>query len=480
MSTFKNLFYLLISESVKIDFLRVSLFLSFAGFVFEKEEPFQMASSPKRTILGQDLDVLLALWANVLSWIVSTFFPFLLPRLLPAACQEEEQVDGDAASSFDRTRCISIGRPGGSEQLRLVRLRDSIATVGYNLTEFCPPPYTPPLTSDNLPVDCVVLENEAFSINFADCCIRWGLYESAKRFVGWPIVPGFDVAGTVAQVGSEVTDLKIGDKVYGCTLFGAYSSRILIPSLQLRPIPEGFSVAQAAALPAVSLTALHALTLAGHYPLESKYKNKAILIHSAAGGVGSMLVQMSKILGLHPVVGVVGSSGKVEEAKGLGCDVVIDKSKEDLWEKAEKASPGGYSAIMDANGVSTLGGSYDHLCPTGRLVVFGFHSNLPMGKAALDPWEWVKMAKKQSKMPMFDGMDLCTSNKSVLGFNLSFFADEKEVLLGLFDQVSGWLGKGKLRVPRVVEMEMEKVAQAHEFIQSGKSVGKIVLKIKQE
>ena len=438
-----------------------------------------MAPPPKRTILGQDPEVLLALWANVLSWFVSTFAPSLLPRLLPAACAEEDDSASTSSTATNRTRCISIGRPGGSEQLRLVTLRPSVVTVGYNLSDrFCKPPYTPPISSDDIiPEDCVILENEAFSVNYADVCIRWGLYESAKRFVGYPIVPGFDVAGRVAKVGSKVSSLKPGDRVFGCTLFGAYSSRVLIPAMQLRPIPDGLSMGRAAALPAVSLTALHALSLAGHFPEKSKYSNKAILIHSAAGGVGSMLVQMSKILGLGPVVGVVGSSSKVDEAKSLGCDVVIDKSTEDLWDAAERAAPSGYSTIMDANGVSTLKQSYDHLAATGRLVVFGFHSNLPMGKSALDPLQWIKMASKANKMPTFDAMDMVTSNKSVLGFNLSFFADESDIVSDLFDQVCAWLKYDKLKVPRVTELEMERIVEAHELIQSGKSVGKIVIKI---
>jgi len=440
-----------------------------------------MVAPPKRTILAQDPEVLLALWANVLSWFVSTFAPSLLPRLLPAACAEEDNDDSTCTGSHatNRTRCISIGRPGGSEQLRLVKLRPSVVTVGYNLSDrFCKPPYTPPLSSDDIvPDDCIVLSNEAFSVNYADVCIRWGLYESAKRFVGYPIVPGFDVAGRVAKVGSKVTSLKPGDRVFGCTLFGAYSSHVLIPAMQLRPIPDGLSMGQAAALPAVSMTALHALSLAGHFPDKSKHSNKAILIHSAAGGVGSMLVQMSKILGLGPIVGVVGSSLKVDEAKNLGCDVVIDKSTEGLWEVAERASPGGYSTIMDANGVSTLKQSYDHLAATGRLIVFGFHSNLPMGKAALDPLQWVTMASKASKMPAFDAMDMVTSNKSVLGFNLSFFADEADIVSDLFDQICAWLKYEKLKVPRVTELEMDRIVEAHELIQSGKSVGKIVIKV---
>ena len=437
----------------------------------------------KQTILGQDIEVLKAACANILSWIVLTFAPSLLSRLIPHCNEEETDFEGGGTGSVnhsDRTRCVSIGRPGGLEQLRVITLREGIATVGYNIRYFCPPPFTPSLRTlpDDIPPGCVLLRNEAFSVNYADACIRWGLYESANRFVGWPIVPGFDVAGTIEAVGLAYAgnfELNVGDKVFGCTLFGAYSSRVLVPKMQLRRIPPSLSLTQAASLPAVSLTALHALSLAGHYPLKSKCKNRSILIHSAAGGVGSMLVQMSKILELNPIVGVVGSASKVDEARSLGCDFVIDKSNEDLWAAAEEVSATGYAAIMDANGVSTLQDSYDHLAPTGRLVVFGFHSNLPVGQAMLSPMEWLRMGKKMNVMPKFDPMDMTVDNKSVLGFNLSFFAEEKELMQELFDQIYKWLNEEKLRCPKITEMTMDKIGAAHELIQSGKSVGKIII-----
>lgn len=418
-----------------------------------------------------DLEILIALCANILSWFVSRFFPGLMPKLLPKI----EQEDTREATSDQQTKCIAIGRPGGSEQLRLITLKPGVATCGYNISDI-KPPFTPATTSDDdIPENCVILGNEAFSVNYADCCIRWGLYESANKFVGWPICPGFDVAGVIEKVGLNVSTFKPGDRVFGCSLFGAYSSRVLIPENQLKKIPKSLSMQEAAAVPAVSLTALYALYLAGQYGNEFHLSNKAILIHSAAGGVGSMLVQMAKILGLSPVVGVVGRSSKVEEAESLGCDVVIDKSQEDLWTKAEEAAPKGYAAIMDANGVSTLQGSYNHLAPSGRLIIYGFHSNLPVGKAMLSPKEWIGMAKKAATMPKFDPMDLTVSNKSILSFNLSFFADETEVLTKFFDQICTWFEQDKLHCPRVVDMLMTQVVEGHELIQSGKSVGKIVL-----
>jgi NADPH:quinone reductase-like Zn-dependent oxidoreductase len=208
---------------------------------------------------------------------------------------------------------------------------------------------------------------------------------------------------------------------------------------------------------------------------------------------------MSRLLGLGPVVGVVGRSSKADEARRLGCHAVVDKSlyrtRGELWQAVRRAGmaeapPGdaqaeeagnetggfrGYSAVFDANGAETLRESYRHLAMAGRLVVFGFHTNLPLGRDALSPWEWARMAARAARVPRIDPMDLVTSNKSVMGFNLSFFAEERDALGALFDQVVAWVSSGRLECPRVVEMEMGRVAEAHRHLQSGASVGKVVL-----
>ena len=165
----------------------------------------------------------------------------------------------------------------------------------------------------------------------------------------------------------------------------------------------------------------------------------------------------------------------VAEAYDLGCDVVIDKSTQNLWKEVESVSPDGFSTIMDANGVSTLQQSYQHLAPTGCLIVFGFHTNLPMGCAMLSPMQWIRMAQKMSSMPKFDPMDMTVDNRSVLGFNLSFFADETDMVSELFDQICIWLEQKQLRCLKVVTMPLQQIDKAHELIQSAKSIGKIVI-----
>src|SRR5687767_7678641 len=154
----------------------------------------------------------------------------------------------------------------------------------------------------------VVVTSEAIGVNYADCVIRMGLYASAKEFVGWPITPGFEFAGTVTAVGEGVSEFAPGAKVFGVTLFGGYSTHVVVPKRQLFLLPSRLEPAQAAGFPTVFLTAYYAL-----FELAHPRPGANILVHSAAGGVGSALVQLGRIAGCR-VVGVVGGAHKVETA----------------------------------------------------------------------------------------------------------------------------------------------------------------------
>ena len=118
------------------------------------------------------------------------------------------------------------------------------------------------------------INKEYFSINYADVAIRWGLYESALRYVGWPIVPGFDLSGVVKWAGSE-SGFSAGEEVFGFSMFGSYSSRIIVPGKQIRKLPKKITLMQGAALSAVAATALHALALSGGWPKQPFTANKA-------------------------------------------------------------------------------------------------------------------------------------------------------------------------------------------------------------
>ena len=438
-------------------------------------------------LFGQELSVIRnqvnALYMNLLSWLL---------QYLPSSLKFKS-TSRTPKSSEDA--CVCIEGPGGTDRLQVIALNSvkaknlggnsesRIATVGYNVKGYPAPFVALPNNLESLPDDLVLVKVHYFSVNYADITIRWGLYESALRYVGWPIVPGFDISGEIEWAGKE-SGFTAGDNVFGFTLFGAYSSSLLVPGRQLRKIPlsigtanPALSLESAAALPAVAATALHAISQAGGWPMPVNTVNKAALVHSAAGGVGGMLVQMLKELGYHPIVGVVGSSHKVQFCKNLGADFVIDKSCSNLWAEAKKHSHDGYVAIFDANGVDTLSDSYENLSRCGRLVTYGFHSNLPKASSLLSPFEWMRMVYRLVAMPKFDPMSLVLDSKAVLGFNLSFFADEHELVRRYFEQIYEWVEEGKISIPACTVCDMKDIGRAHELIQTGSTVGKIVMRV---
>lgn len=340
-------------------------------------------------------------------------------------------------------RKVVIPRAGGYEQLTLE-----------------------PLTVPEPAAGEVVVATEAIGVNYADCVVRMGLYASAKKYVGWPITPGFEFAGTVHAVGEGVTDLAPGARVLGVTRFGGYATHVAVPRHQVFPQPSKLDVFQAAGFPTVFMTAYFGLLELAH-----ARAGATVLVHSAAGGVGSALLQLGRLTGCR-MVGVVGGTHKVEAARAMGADVIIDKSREDLWEAAERASPGGYDVVLDANGVSTLRQSYEHLAPTGRLVIYGFHSMLP--RRGGHP-NWLKLAVDWLRTPRFNPLAMTGDNKSVLAFNLSYLFEKRELLAAPMEQLLTWVEEGRLTTPPVTRYEMARVAEAHRALESGTTVGKLIL-----
>ncbi len=317
----------------------------------------------------------------------------------------------------------------------------------------------------------VLVRTEAAGVNYADVIVRMGLYESAKKYVGWPITPGFEFAGTVAATGpgvGDVSEVKVGARVFGVTRFGGYATHVVVPRDQVLPMPKGMTASEAAAFPAVHLTAWYALfELAGVKP------GMRVLVHSAAGGVGGALLQLSRIAKC-TAVGVVGSTAKVEVARALGAQAVIDKSQGDLWRMARRHAPDGYDAVFDANGVETLKASYEHLAAPGRLVVYGFATMLPRGRGTGRP-SWRKLAVDWLRTPRFDPLKMTNDNRSVMGFNLSYLFERKHELLPALERLVGWAEAGEIAPPRVTEFPLDQVAAAHRLIESGTTTGKLVL-----
>jgi synaptic vesicle membrane protein VAT-1 len=328
---------------------------------------------------------------------------------------------------------VSIPSAGGYDRLTFVSEPDPVAKAGE-----------------------VLVRVEAIGVNFADCIVRMGLYESAKKYVGWPITPGFEVAG-------ETTD---GRKVVAVTRFGGYATHVVVPEHQVFAIPNGWTAAEAAAFPSVHLTAHYAL-----HELCRAREGSRVLVHSAGGGVGSALVVLGKLAACR-VVGVVGGAHKVAHVKALGADVVIDKRAQDLWREAERASPEGYDIVLDANGVETLRASYRHLAPTGRLVIYGFHTMMSRGRGTPS---WAKLAVDWVRTPRFDPLAMTNDNKSVMAFNLSYLFEHADLLAASMGTLLALANEGKVAPPKVTTFQLDRVKDAHRALESGETIGKLVL-----
>jgi len=314
--------------------------------------------------------------------------------------------------------------------------------------------------------DGVVVAVEACGVNYADCMVRMGLYQSAKDFVGWPITPGFEVTGRVSAIGADIHDLSVGDRVLAVTLFNGYATEVAVRRPYVFRLPSSVDPVAMAGFPAVFLTAYFAL-----FELAHPRPGAKILIHSAAGGVGSALVQLAQVAGCE-VTGVVGATHKLETLAQLGVDHAIDKSKEPLWTRAESIAPDGYDVICDANGVATLAESYAHLRRAGKLVVYGFHTMIPRRGGRPN---WLKLAFDYLRTPRFNPLDMTTQSRSVLAFNLSYLFDRLDFLALAMNELMTWVEEGRIHPATVECFPLASVADAHRRIESGQSVGKLVL-----
>ncbi|ETO36953.1 hypothetical protein RFI_00107 [Reticulomyxa filosa] len=203
---------------------------------------------------------------------------------------------------------ISIPGAGGFDRLCIT---DSVVTLGANI-ENCKSGIYSKVPKEALLQNkdtYVMVEIHSIGINYADCCIRWGLYESAKEYVGWPITPGFEFSGKVVEIiGKDTANnrFKIGDEVFGVSLFGAYSTHVVVPIKQLFHKPSELTMDECGGFLCTAITAYYALFELGglhflphiqtftaekaasfykfeHVSQVTKRPPAAVLIHSASG-----------------------------------------------------------------------------------------------------------------------------------------------------------------------------------------------------
>ncbi|HUR40262.1 MAG TPA: quinone oxidoreductase [Verrucomicrobiae bacterium] len=219
----------------------------------------------------------------------------------------------------------------------------------------------------------VLLRQTAVGLNFIDTYQRSGLYP-----VPLPSGLGQEAAGVVAAVGADVADFRIGDRAaYAGGPPGAYAEQRVIPAARLVKLPRGVADEQAAAVMLKGLTAWYLLRKT--FPVK---RGDVLLVHAAAGGVGSVLVPWAAHLGA-TVIGTAGGPDKVRRARALGCAHAIDYRAEDFVAEVQRHTDGrGVDVVYDSVGADTFMKSLDCLRPLGMMVSYGNASGRP---PALDP-----------------------------------------------------------------------------------------------
>ena len=294
--------------------------------------------------------------------------------------------------------------------------------------------------------DEVLIEHVAIGLNYIDTYHRSGLYP-----IQLPSGIGGEASGIIKEVGSNVKDFKVGDKIsYAGIPLGAYSSHRIYPTKNLVKVPQNIDLEIAATLMTKGLTTfylLHKTYLAS--------PGETVLFHAAAGGVGQIFCQWAKSIGVK-IIGTVGNDEKVELAKKNGCDEVINYSKEDFAKKVMKLTDGkGLPVVYDGVGKSTFEKSLECLKTRGTMVSFGNASG------SLEPIDVTKMLQPKGLFFVRPSMGQYLSTKEELN----------EASKMLFEKISS----GKVEIEIFKKYKLDDVQQAHIDLESRKIVGPAII-----
>ena len=290
----------------------------------------------------------------------------------------------------------------------------------------------------------VRLRHEAIGLNFADIYFRSGLYPAPL-----PSGVGTEAAGVVQAVGEGVTTVQVGDRVTytgAHNTLGAYSTERLIAAAPLIKLPDAISCETAAAMTMRGLTSSYLMRRI--WPLKA---GDTILLHAAAGGVGLIVSQWAKLLGL-TVIGSVSTDEKAEVAKAHGCDHVIVYKREDIADRVREITDGvGVNVVLDSVGKSTFMASLDSLKRRGLMVCVGTASG------TIPPFDPQILARKGSLY----------LTRPALADYIADPAERAELAGELFGHVAA----GRIRIGINRRYALEDAAQAHRDLEAGQTIG---------
>ena len=299
--------------------------------------------------------------------------------------------------------------------------------------------------------DQVLIHVEAISVNFADIKARQGQYHGVAADTAF--TPGLDCAGVIVEIGGLVKRFKVGQRVMAFPSGGSYAEFAVAPESLAYLIPDELSSETAAASLTVGVTAYNVIQ-----KMARLERGETILIHAAAGGIGSTAIQLAKLFGASRIIGTVGSDEKATKAKSFGADEVINYRSDDFVEKVNGLTGGkGVDVILDTVAGDNFEKSLKCLAPFGRIVTFG-HANdrsVP-GIAKTD--------------------ELHSSCRSVIGYSTGTYRKNRpEFLREGVEIITEYLIQKELEIVISKRFALKDAAQAHAHIESRRSIGKVVL-----
>ncbi|XP_032090955.1 synaptic vesicle membrane protein VAT-1 homolog [Thamnophis elegans] len=307
----------------------------------------------------------------------------------------------------------------------------------------------------------VCVQVRACGLNFADLLARQGLYE---RLPSPPVSPGMEAAGIVLAVGEGVSSPKVGDKVMIMARSGLWQEIVTVQANQSFPMPEGMSFEEAAAFLVNYITAYMVL-----FDFGNLRPGQSVLVHMAAGGVGTAAVQLCKTMENITIFGTA-SASKHEALKENGVTHPIDYRAADYVAEVRKICPKGVDVVLDPLGGSDTTKGFHLLKPMGKLVSYGV-ANLLTGQRK----NLMAMAKTWWNQFSINALQLIHLNKAVCGYHLGYLEEEVEVLAAVVTKLTALYNQGKIK-PKVDSVwPFEQVVDAMKQMQEKKNVGKVVL-----
>lgn len=303
---------------------------------------------------------------------------------------------------------------------------------------------------------------EAFGLNYADVSARQGTYLDAPPV---PCVIGYEVVGRIDALGTGVSGHSVGQRVVALTRFGGYAESAVTDARAAVAIPDDMDIGVAVALPTQGGTAYYCAE-----EMVRLHPGDHVLVQAAAGGVGTLLVQLCKRRGC-VVYGTAGSDEKLAYLRELGVDHPINYRREDFAEAVRRVRGGeGLDAIFDSLGGSAVRKGLKLLSPGGRIVCLG------AAEREAGPMQWLRDLRFALSFGFVHPISLLMNSKSLLGVNMLRISDHRPETLGrVLRGVVELALTGELRPTVGGRFPAAQIAEAHELLSGRASMGKIVV-----